>query len=43
MPLLVEKYMIVATRYVIQFPNFIGLVFDAVDLPCSVFIKSGVN
>ena len=41
--LLVEKYMIVATRYVIMLPNTIGLVFDAVDLPCSVFINSGVN
>jgi len=35
--------MIVATRYVIMLPNFIGRVSDAVDHPCSVFINSGVN
>jgi len=41
--LLAEKYMIVATRYVIMLLNFFGLLFDAVDLPYSVFIKYGVN
>jgi hypothetical protein len=38
-----NKYMAVATRYMTMIPNFFGLVFDAVDLPCSIFIKSGVN